>query len=79
MITYKPVKLPAGPIKVEWQTGQKNAGAWVVQLPKAPGFSYFGSPNGPDSKAGLATLRRAILSNGNGSRDYYRFVHRSER
>ena len=36
MITYKPVKLPTGPIKVVWQTGQKNAGAWVVQL--AEGF-----------------------------------------
>ena len=62
MITYKPVKLPTGPIKVVWQTGQKNAGAWVVQLPKAPGFSYFESPNGPNSKAGLAALQRAILS-----------------
>ena len=48
MITYKPVKLPAGPIKVEWQTDQKNGGAWVVQLPKAPGLSYFGSPSSGD-------------------------------
>lgn len=62
MITYKPGKLPAGPIKIVWQTAPKNASAWVVQLPKAPGCSYFVSPNGPDSKAGLAALRRAILS-----------------
>ena len=31
-------------------------------LPKASGFSYFESPNGPNSKAGLAALQRAILS-----------------
>ena len=59
MITYKPVKLPAGPIKVAWQSG---LAAWVVQLPNATGFSYFESPNGRDTKAGLAALRRAIIS-----------------
>jgi len=59
MIIYKPVKLPAGPIKIVWQSGRA---AWVVQLPKAPGFSYFKSPNGRESKAGRVALRRVILS-----------------
>jgi len=33
-----------------------------VKLPRVPGYSYFRSPNGRESKAGRANLRRAILS-----------------
>ena len=59
------MQLPAGPIKISWQTGvksgQKEVNAWVVQLPKAPGFSYFSAPSGHDSKSGSNSLRKAVL------------------
>jgi hypothetical protein len=58
----QPVKLPAGPIKVLWQPGQQKGGAWIVQLPKVPGYSYFVFRGDHDSKSGMGALWRAIMS-----------------
>ena len=60
---YDRTILPQGPIVVEWLDSldmPRKKGGWVVRMPGCPGFTFFSSPSGRDTRNGLSCFRMAV-------------------